>query len=65
MRDRRKSHGIRSGRPLAIADIAAPRDVDPAVAGIPGVRLTDLDTLKDTVEKTLALRQEQAKAADE
>ncbi len=35
----------RGGRPLAIVDLALPRDVDPAVAGLPGVALDDLATL--------------------
>ena len=34
-------------RPLAIVDLALPRDVDPAVADLPGVRLIALDTLAD------------------
>jgi glutamyl-tRNA reductase len=36
----------RSGRPLFLLDLALPRDVDPEVAGIPGVRLADLDDLR-------------------
>ena len=32
-------------RPLAIVDLALPRDVDPGVADLPGVRLIALDTL--------------------
>ena len=32
-------------RPLAVVDLALPRDVDPAVAALPGVRLIALDTL--------------------
>ncbi len=32
-------------RPLAVIDLALPRDVDPAVAELPGVRLIALDTL--------------------
>ncbi len=34
-----------SERPLAVVDLALPRDVDPAVAELPGVRLIALDTL--------------------
>ena len=37
--------GGRPDRPLLIVDIAVPRDVDPAVAGIAGVRLFDMDDL--------------------
>lgn len=35
----------RDGRPLLLLDLALPRDVDPAVAAIPGVTLVDLETL--------------------
>ncbi len=31
-------------------DLAVPRDVDPAVAGVPGVRLADVDDLKAAVD---------------
>jgi glutamyl-tRNA reductase len=34
-----------SDRPLAVIDLALPRDVDPAVMHLPGVRLIALDTL--------------------
>ncbi|WP_310961418.1 glutamyl-tRNA reductase [Nocardioides terrisoli] len=33
------------GRPMAVVDLALPHDVDPAVAGLPGVRLIDLAAL--------------------
>ncbi len=35
------------GRPLVLLDLAMPRDVDPAVAGLPGADLVGLDTLGD------------------
>jgi glutamyl-tRNA reductase len=35
----------RGGRPLMVLDLAMPRDVDPAVVGLPGVELIDLTTL--------------------
>jgi glutamyl-tRNA reductase len=35
------------GRPLVLLDLAMPRDVDPAVAGLPGIQLVGLDTLGD------------------
>jgi glutamyl-tRNA reductase len=35
------------GRPLVLLDLAMPRDVDPAVAGLPGAYLVGLDTLAD------------------
>ena len=34
-------------RPLVLLDLAMPRDVDPAVAALPGVHLVGLDTLGD------------------
>lgn len=34
------------GRPVVVLDIAVPRDVDPEVRGIEGVRLYDLDDLR-------------------
>jgi glutamyl-tRNA reductase len=36
----------REGRPLAIVDLALPRDVEPAVAGLPGVHVVDLAMLQ-------------------
>ena len=35
----------RSGRPLAVCDLGLPRDVDPAVATLPGVTVVDLAAL--------------------
>jgi glutamyl-tRNA reductase len=37
----------RADRPLVVIDLALPRDVDPAVAGIPGVHLVDLAGLQN------------------
>jgi glutamyl-tRNA reductase len=42
---------------MLIIDIAVPRDTDPAVAAIPGVRLFDVDDLHDVVNGNLAARQ--------
>jgi glutamyl-tRNA reductase len=39
-------------RPLAIVDLALPRDVDPAVAELPGVLLIDLATLATDLEES-------------
>jgi glutamyl-tRNA reductase len=36
---------VPAGRPLALLDLAMPRDVEPAAASLPGVSLTDLDTI--------------------
>lgn len=48
----------REDRPLFVVDIAVPRDADPAVALIPGVFLTDIDQLSETVDITLEHRQQ-------
>ncbi|MEP6852889.1 MAG: glutamyl-tRNA reductase [bacterium] len=37
----------RAGRALVVLDLALPRDVDPAVAGIPDVHYVDLDVLRE------------------
>ena len=36
----------RAGRPLAVVDLALPRDVDPGVAALPGVHVVDLALLQ-------------------
>jgi glutamyl-tRNA reductase len=46
----------RFGRPLLIVDIAVPRDVDPGVAGVPGVTLLDMDDLKAFAEHSMDRR---------
>jgi glutamyl-tRNA reductase len=38
--------GHRAPRPMVVLDIALPRDVDPAVAVLPGVSYVDLDALR-------------------
>ncbi len=39
----------RGGRPMVIVDLALPRDVDPAVAELPGVSYLGLDTLREVL----------------
>jgi glutamyl-tRNA reductase len=43
--DVRKAMDARPDRPLLVADLAVPRDADPAIGGLPGVRLADIDDL--------------------
>jgi glutamyl-tRNA reductase len=47
----RKAQQARNQRPLLVADLAVPRDADPEIASIAGVRLTNIDDL-GTVVKT-------------
>jgi glutamyl-tRNA reductase len=46
----------RARRDVLLIDLAVPRDVDPAVAALPGVRLVTLDDLGEVVAQTLARR---------
>jgi glutamyl-tRNA reductase len=46
----------RTGRPLLLVDIAVPRDIDVAVAGLPNVLLHDIDHLNAHLEQSLARR---------
>jgi len=48
----------RTHRPLFVVDIAVPRDADPDVAHVPGVRLADIDALRGVVETTLERRRD-------
>ena len=48
--------------PLLIVDIAVPRDVDSAVAGLPGVSLLDLDDLRDWAAKGIEKRSVEAES---
>lgn len=49
----------RADRPLAIIDIAVPRDVDPTADEIAGVSLYDVDTLEEHLEYSLARREKE------
>ena len=44
----------RGGRPLALLDLALPRDVDPAVRDLPAVTLVDLESLQQVLEGSQA-----------
>ncbi len=46
----------RSARPLAIADLAVPRDVDPGTSDIEGVTLLDLQSMKLHMDRVNARR---------
>jgi glutamyl-tRNA reductase len=43
----------RGGRPLVLVDLAVPRDIDPAVRGMPGVTLLDLDDVQRRADRNL------------
>jgi glutamyl-tRNA reductase len=46
----------RSGRAVLMIDIAMPRDIDPAVGAIPGVRLCNIDDLEGMVSANVRRR---------
>jgi len=52
------------GRPLLIIDLAFPRDVDPAVANIPGVRLFDLEQIEARIAKNREARRNETEQAE-
>jgi glutamyl-tRNA reductase len=55
----------RSWRPLCIVDMAVPRDIDAAAAGVAGVTLIDIDELGRRVGARLDERRETVSAAEE
>jgi glutamyl-tRNA reductase len=54
----------RPNRPMVIVDISVPRDVDPAVADVPGVVLFDIDDLERVVEANLNGRRLEAERGE-
>jgi glutamyl-tRNA reductase len=50
-------------QPLLVIDLAVPRDVDPAVAGLAGVELYTVDDLRRVVDQTLMQRSGELPAA--
>ncbi|MGI9862577.1 glutamyl-tRNA reductase [Moorella naiadis] len=54
----------RPGVPLMLIDIAVPRDIEPAVAGLPGVKLYDIDDLQQVVLANLEERKKAARQAE-
>jgi glutamyl-tRNA reductase len=54
----------RPQRPLLLVDIAVPRDIDPAVIDVPGVRLYDIDEIQAVAEANMHLRRKELTAAE-
>ena len=54
----------RRGAPLFLIDLAVPRDVEPAVAGLDGCFLYDIDDLEAVVADSLAGRRREADRAE-
>jgi glutamyl-tRNA reductase len=66
-RDRLEQAIARRGRagspPLLLIDLAVPRDIDPAVAGLAGVEVHTIDDLRRVVERNLKQRSAELPAA--
>jgi len=54
----------RPGRPMVLIDIAVPRDLEPEIGAVPGVRLYDIDDLERVVEGNLNGRMREAEQAE-
>ena len=54
----------RRGRPILFVDLAVPRDVDPALAGVDGCFVYDIDDLEAVVAESLAGRRAEAVRAE-
>ncbi|MGW8459649.1 glutamyl-tRNA reductase [Bacillus atrophaeus] len=59
-----RANKLRKGRPLFMVDIAVPRDLDPALSGVEGVFLYDIDDLEGIVEANLKERRETAEKVE-
>lgn len=57
----RKEDLVNINKPLLILDLAVPRDIDPGVREIKGVRLFDLDDLNSVIEENISKRKIEAK----
>lgn len=51
----RQALALRPERPLLVADLAVPRDVDPQIGLLQGVRLVDIDGLQELVQRRYPL----------
>ena len=54
-----------ASRPLLLVDLCVPRNVDPAVAGVPGVTLYDVDALGRSAQETMTGRRRQIRACEQ
>lgn len=54
----------RGGREVLMIDLAVPRDIEPALAELPGVRLVNIDDLRGQADEALGRRREAIPAAE-
>ena len=55
----------RQYRPIVFIDMAVPRDIDPAIADLPGARCFDIKQIRDVSEQNRSLREQAAAAVDQ
>jgi len=60
----RKAMASRPQRAILLIDLAVPRDVDPAVAGLPGVRLLNMDDLSAFISSRVDERRAEVPAVE-
>jgi glutamyl-tRNA reductase len=56
---------VTGGAPLIVIDLGVPRNVDPAVGGVSGIDLLDMDDLTEHAERALAGRRSELAEAQE
>jgi len=54
----------RDGRKLVVIDVSFPRNVDPAVAAVPGVQYCDIDGLRERAAENMARRRAEVRAVE-
>ena len=54
----------RRGRPLFMIDIAVPRDIDPAIDGLDGTYVYDIDALQSIADESRRKREDQIRMCD-
>lgn len=60
----RAAVGRREAAPLVLLDVSLPRNIEPAVRALPGVRLIDLDDLEDLCPVDVAMRRSEINLAE-
>lgn len=63
--DIRRAADARGEVPMLVIDIAVPRSVDPTVGDLPGIRLCNVDDLKEVADKGARERMKAAEKAEE
>jgi len=54
----------RAHKEILLFDLAVPRDIEPAVAGLPGVSLIDMDRVQEELDESLIARRAEVPAAE-